>query len=115
MAFLQYISSYSGLKEIQLVPENFPHWIRRGGTVGLQRRGFMRSVCSIMWSLLKNSTFSRFVKAGGVWLMETLPFYVKGEDSNSNLVKPLIDTVAQMLSLEELKIVGVSDGAHNPP
>ncbi|KIK00602.1 hypothetical protein K443DRAFT_7552 [Laccaria amethystina LaAM-08-1] len=29
MAFLQYISSYSGLKKIQLVPENFPHWRRR--------------------------------------------------------------------------------------
>ena len=30
MAFLQYIFSYSRLKKIQLVPENFPHWIRRG-------------------------------------------------------------------------------------
>jgi hypothetical protein len=29
MAFLQYISSYLGLKKIQLVPENFPHWRRR--------------------------------------------------------------------------------------
>lgn len=27
--FLQYLSSYSGLKKIQLAPENFPHW-RRG-------------------------------------------------------------------------------------
>ena len=30
MAFLQYISSYSRLKKIQLVPENYPHWIRQG-------------------------------------------------------------------------------------
>ena len=30
MAFLQYISSYSGLKKIQLVLEKFSHWLRRG-------------------------------------------------------------------------------------
>lgn len=37
MAFLQYISSYSGLKKIQLVTENFPHWRRRDSEFAARR------------------------------------------------------------------------------
>jgi hypothetical protein len=99
MAFLQYISSYSGLKKIQLVPENFPHWRRRDSEFSARRfyeECLLHPVEELdvqplyegRWCLVDENVA---VLCQCPRLRVLRGYIISGEDSNSNLVvSPII-------------------------